>query len=314
MKIRAYKKYSMLLLGVLLSAYPVVAVLRPNGLMTGGITGLARIMETILTQKTTIDPNLLFNISYYLLAIIVLILAFAFLGKKDGMKIIVMTFIYPLALFVLTYLDIPALKVELPVYMNGQYTGVINDLLIPAIAYGVLGGVGTGFIVRSGFTSGGSDTIAKILYKRVFPYLSIGVIIMFVDGLVIASSIFFFDVTIMAYAFITKFVYIRSVDIVVFGMGNNRVKVEILSQESTKIQEYIMNTLHRGVTIIDSEGGYSHAKGKQIICICTPRESLLIKNFIARIDPKAFVYIIKINSIWGRGFKSIVQDDLANED
>ena len=155
---------------------------------------------------------------------------------------------------------------------------------------------GSGLVVRSGFTSGGSDTIAKILYRRVLPFLGIGVIMLIVDSLVILSSIFF-EIHIVAYAFISKFVYMKFVDIVVFGFGNNWVKIEIISQEYPSIQEYIIQHLHRGVTIYDAEGGYHHLKGKQIMCICTPKESLRLKTFIASANLNAFVSLRRLTHL-----------------
>jgi uncharacterized membrane-anchored protein YitT (DUF2179 family) len=312
-KSKVVQRYVMLSLGVILSAYPVVAILRPNGLMTGGITGVSRILETVLENSVNISQNLLFNLIYYVLALLVLTLAFLFLGKEDGLKIIFMSIVYPLFLFLFTYMKLPAFLIRIPIQIGGETSGYIQDLLLPAIVYGVISGLGTGFIVRSGFTSGGSDTLAKIIYKRFLPFLSIGVILMFVDVIIILTSIFFFDVQITIYAIITKFISMRAVDLIVFGIGNRRVKIEILTKQRQLVIDYIINKVHRGVTLVDIEGGYSHEAGKQIICICTPRESLMVKNFIATIDRQAFVYIIPLTSIWGSGFKNIQNDDLSDD-
>lgn len=306
------KKYVLLSLGVLLSTSSVVLILRPNGLMTGGITGLSRIVETSLSKVTDWDSNLVFSISYYLLALLILFLAFIFLGKKDGMRIIVMSLVYPTMILLLTLMDVPKIIIQLPVEQDGVIIGYLQDTLIPAILYGVFAGSGSGLVVRSGFTTGGSDTIAKILYRRLLPFISIGILMLVVDSLVILSSIFVFDLHIVLYAFVSKFVYMKFVDIVVFGFGNNKVKIEILSHKNEEIKEYIMNTLKRGVTIHEAEGGYSHVRIAQIMCICSPRESLLIKKYIASVDPDAFVYITKIDSIWGRDFKSITLDELGD--
>ena len=106
--------------------------------MTGGITGLSRIMEAAFSNKTNIDSNMIFNISYYGFSLLILALAFIFLGKKDGMRIIVMTFVYPTLLLLFTFLDLPEVSVTLPVEHGGVVVGQIRDTLVPAVMYGVL--------------------------------------------------------------------------------------------------------------------------------------------------------------------------------
>ena len=313
MKRELIKKYGPLSAGIILSTAAIVGILRPNGLMTGGITGVSRILEAVLSSVINVDPSLIFSFSYYGVSILILLLAFIFLGKKDGMRIIVMSFVYPTIILILTLIDLPDIVINIPVQQSGVVVGHVQDTLIPTILYGVIAGTGAGLVVRSGFTSGGSDTIAKILYRRTLPFMSIGSIMLMIDWIIISSSLFLFDLHIVLYAFLSKFVYMKFVDIVVFGFGNNKVKIEILSHENEQIKDYIIHKLKRGVTIHEAEGGFSHVKVKQIMCICSPRESLLIKNFIASIDPNAFVYITKIDSIWGSDFKSITFDDLGSD-
>lgn len=311
MKKRIVQKYLTLSIGIILSAYSIVYILRPNGLMTGGITGISRMIEVGLADHFNLDPNLVFNLSYYTLALIILGLSFLFLGKAEAYRIVFMSLTFPIILIVFTYLDLPKFTIQFPIQGESGVVGYVNDLLLPALAYGVFSGLSTGFIVRSGFTSGGSDTIAKIIYKKLLPYLSIGSILMAVDGIIIFSSIFVFDLSVMAYAILTKYVSMKAVDLIVFGFGRKRVKIEILSNKIPEITDYIMNTIHRGVTLVESQGGYSHVHTQQIVCICTPRESLQVKNFIASIDAQAFVYIIPIISIWGSNFQNIRLDDLS---
>ncbi|MDF2699472.1 MAG: transporter, partial [Haloplasmataceae bacterium] len=284
------QKYLILALGLIMSAYSVNSILRPNGIMTGGITGLSRVFEYIIKTNdflNFIDDRYIYNIIYYALAIIVVLVAYTLLGKDDAIKIIFMSVVYPLILFLFTYLQIPPLKFT---YIIGNQE--VNDIFLAAIFYGVIAGIANGLFIRIGFTSGGSDTIAKIIYRRLLPFVSLGKILMFVDGLFILSSLFVFDMRITAYAFVTKFVYMKSIDMIVFGIGTKRVKMEILSTKYDEISKYILNSVNRGVTLVDTEGGYSHLKLRQIITICSPRESIIIKNYIASIDEKAFVYLI----------------------
>jgi len=304
------KKYAMLVMGNLLSAYSVISILKPNGLMTGGITGLSRVFERAIRDGFTLDKTLelyLFSIIYYLLAIIVLIGAYIFLGKEDAIKILFLSLTYPLMLFLFTFLKLPPLQAIVTTTNGDSY----NDLIIPTVAYGVLSGFGTGMILRSGFTSGGSDTIAKIVYRRILPFLSFSQVLLLVDGAIIFSGLFVFDFRIVAYALITKYINMKAVDMFVLGIGNRRVKMEILSTKYNEIIPFIQTSIHRGVTIVDIEGAYTKAKTRQIITLCTPRESLRIKNFIATVDENAFIYVVPSSTVWGKGFRNIHQDELS---
>ena len=86
-----------------------------------------------------------------------------------------------------------------------------------------------------------------------------------------------------------------------FGFGSKKLKVEIISEYSEQIADYIMNTIGRGLTIFDVTGGYSKDTKSKILTICSPRETMLIKRFIADIDEKAFVYVLPVVSVWGEG-------------
>ncbi len=307
---RKFQKYLYLVTGNLLSAYSVIYILRPNGLMTGGITGLSRVIERIIKNMIVLTPLLeqyLYSIIYYILAIIVLISAYLFLGKADAVKILFLSLVYPLLLFLFTFLDLKPLLIPVQTDSGSEF----KDILVPTIAYGVLSGVGTGLILRSKYTSGGSDTIAKIVYRKILPFVNFSQVLLIVDGLIILSSLFVFDFRIVFYAVITKYINMKAVDMIVLGIGNRRVKMEIISTKYDQIIPFIHNSVHRGVTIVDTEGAYSKSKLKQIITICSPRESLIIKNFIASIDANAFVYIIPSSTVWGKGFRNIDQDELS---
>lgn len=302
------KRYVFLILGNLISAYAVIYVLRPNGLMTGGITGLARVIERAF-KGFDLSPFLeqyLFSIIYYILALIVLALAYIFLGKKEAFKILFLSIAYPILLFIFTFLELEPLLIPVTTKTNDQF----YDILIPVITFGVLSGIGTGLILRSKYTSGGSDTIAKIVYRKLLPFLNFSYVLLLVDGIIIVLGLFVFDFRIVFYAILTKYVNMKTVDLFVLGF-DRRVKMEIISTKVNEIIPYIQNSIHRGVTLVDTEGAYSKTKLQQIVTICSPRESLMIKNFIASIDENAFIYVVPSSTVWGKGFKNIHQDELS---
>ena len=73
------------------------------------------------------------------------------------------------------------------------------------------------------------------------------------------------------------------------------------------LTDFIMNELGRGVSSIEITGEYTGDKRKQLKILCSPRESFLIKRHLAKYDPKSFVSVISVKSVWGvgRGFSDI---------
>jgi uncharacterized membrane-anchored protein YitT (DUF2179 family) len=304
------KRYTNLFLGNIINAYAVTCILRPNGLMSGGLTGFARVLEGITFQL--LEPNIFiekyyFNIIYYFLTIVVLILTYIFLGKSDALRIVFLSIFYPTLLFVFTFLDLPTIYVFTQT-ISGDF---LNDLLVLSIIYGFLIGLGTGLVLKSGFTSGGTDTIAKIAYRTIYPFFRYSQILLLVDAIIILTGFFLFGIQITVYAIIIKYIATKTVDMVLLGISNKLIKIEIISTRNPEIVNYIQTVIHRGVTCIEVEGQFKKEKVNQINTICSPKEGYKIKNYIATVDEKAFIHLIYVPSVWGNGFKNIYNDELS---
>ena len=76
-------------------------------------------------------------------------------------------------------------------------------------------------------------------------------------------------------------------------------------------QKFVIYDLGRATTSIQIVGGYSGETMEQVKIICTPRESFIIKRFLATHDPKAFVSVTSVASVWGlgKGFSDIRKID-----
>lgn len=303
------KRYLYLVVGNLVSAYAVIYILRPNGLMTGGITGLSRVIEIMIKKGFDLSPlfeQYLFSIVYYLLALIVLACAYLFLGKKEALKILFLSLVYPILLFVFTFFDLEPLLISVSTQNNDQF----YDILLPTITFGVLSGIGTGLILKGKYTSGGSDTIAKIVYRKLLPFLNFTLVLLIIDAIIITLGLTVFDFRIIFYAIITKYISMKTIDFIVIGF-DRRVKMEIISSKYEEIVPYIQNSIHRGVTIVETVGAFSKISLRQIVTLCSPRESLRIKNFVASVDEDAFIYTVPSSTVWGKGFRNIHHDELS---
>lgn len=265
-----------ILFGCLLSSFAITSILKPNNLVTGGITGISIIVDSL--------TNINYTYIYYALSVLILINTFIILGKKEAFRIIFVSIFFPITLIIFDNLDISLIK---------------NDLLLASVFYGVIGGAGMGLIFKRGYSAGGTDTIAKIINKKIYPFISVSQILFVIDALIIISSAFIYNINIALYAILSNYIYIKSVNVILFGFGSKKYKIEIISNEHEKISQYIIDYLNIGVSIVNIYGGYTNTKKIKLVSICSPRDAMLIKSYIAQIDLDAFVSIISIDSVWG---------------
>ena len=274
--------------GSVLVALGITSILKPNGLITGGITGTSLVLEKAI--------GIQYTYIYYFLSIIVLVSTYVFLGKKEGRKIIVFSLFFPLIL----------------IFFNKyQFNLVENDLFLASVFYGILAGGGTGLILKGGFSSGGTDTIAKIINRRLFRFMSISIIIASLDVIIIGFAAIIFDSRIALYALITQVVVMKAMEIVLYGFTSKVVKLEIISEKESEIEEYILKTLNRGISKYNIVGGYTSLTRVKLITICSMRESFLVRDAVSKIDSKAFVTVLPVHSVWGEGvgFDRLIMED-----
>ena len=66
-----------------------------------------------------------------------------------------------------------------------------------------------------------------------------------------------------------------------------------------------MTRLERGVTLLSSEGAYTHRQSKLIVLVVRRSEATKIYRIVQEIDPTAFVSETPTRGVVGEGFESI---------
>jgi uncharacterized membrane-anchored protein YitT (DUF2179 family) len=280
--------WAFLIVGCAMGAFSSICIMIPNGLSSGGITGICRILQ----GPTGID----FSILYYALAFLVLLACGILLGIREAKKILLMTVIYPAFLFFFERLNINLLEEK--------------DVILAAIYCGVFGGICTGLVFTRGYSFGGTDTIAKIIHIKWFPQVGISKILLVIDAVIIISSGIFFGRNIALYALVTQIIFSRVVEYVMYGFDTKVVQLEIITDKHDEVANFILHEIKRGVSNVDIVGEYTKIPRKKIITLCSPRESMLIKQFVAREDSNAFVTVIRVETVWGSGvgFNALMED------
>lgn len=280
-----------ILLGCIFLSFAITMILKPNNLITGGITGLSIVLE-----KATGIP---YTWMYYGFSMLILLATYLLLGKKEARKILLLSILFPVILILFDYF-----------FKDSHMNLTKGDMFLSSIYYGIIGGIGVGFFFIKGYSSGGTDSIAKILHIKFFPFISISQLMAGLDIMVICTAVLVFDIRTALYAVLTQIVFMKSVEAVLYGFSSKLVKLEILSEEVVNIEQYILKEIGRGVTKYPIVGAYSNLSRTKLVTICSQRESMLIKQKIAEVDQRAFVSAMAVSSVWGIG---VGFDSLRNE-
>ena len=268
-----------LILGCAIGAFSTTAVMIPNGLTCGGLTGIVRIVQNYIS----ID----FSVLYYALAIVIWIVVILTLGFREGEKVLLVTLLYPAVLFVFEKLDFQLLEEK--------------DLLLAAIFCGIFAGACNGFVFWRGYSFCGTESIAKIVKKKWMPQVDISRILLVLDCGIIVISAFIFGRNIALYALVTQIIASKVVDFIMYGFETKIVQMQIITAKGKEVADYVMHEIRRGVSSYDIVGEYTGKHRKQLIILCSPRESMVIKKFLLETDPQAFVTILQVNTVWGEG-------------
>ncbi len=85
----------------------------------------------------------------------------------------------------------------------------------------------------------------------------------------------------------------------------------IVSNEWKQIRRILLETVDRGVTILDGNGGYTQAPKPVLMCVIKQKQYPLLEASVLEIDPKAFIIVNDVHQVHGAGFTyaDVVMED-----
>ena len=266
-------------LGTFITSIGLYFFTMPSNLTVGGISGFALSMNHFF-------PSIPIGIFMMITDIILFVLSFILIGREFGGFTIYSSLLLSTIIIALEY-----------IFPNFQ--PLTNDILLNMMVGIVITAVGISIVINQGASTGGTDIIAKILHK--YLHLDISKGLLFADLFVVALGIVAFSPEIGMYAFIGILLNSVVVDKVLIGL-DIKVKMTIISKESEKINNFIIEYLDRGTTIYYGYGGFSNEKKKVIYTVVPKSHYIKIKEFIKEVDENAFVSIAYVNEVVGEGF------------
>lgn len=266
----------MIIIGGLLAAYGLEAVLIPNNVSDGGITGLS------------IVGSALFNLPLGAL-IAILNIPFIFLGYKQ----IGRTF----AIF--SVIGIASLSLG-TIWMHKVPTIVEGDTLLVTVVGGIILGLGMGLALRNGGALDGIDMLA-VLLSRKLPF-STSDLILFLNAFVfiVVSTVFGLKGAILSA--IAYFIASKVIHIVEAGLSGSKA-FKIITSNPEEMVETIRDRLGRSATLNTVQGAYSNQAFQEINCVINRLEERKMKEIIKEIDPNSFVTIYEVVEVSGGNFQ-----------
>lgn len=302
-------KYLLVILGTLVLAFGGAAFLVPTNINSGGLSGIAIVIK-ILAPVTPEQEIYVYNISIIALSVIFWLLGLIFIGKDFAFKSLLSSIIYPLgtALFTL----VPGVKdftnSIYTIFCQGTEVLTTGDLVLLGAFGGTFVGFGVSATFLAGGSSGGVDVLSILLEKYAHVKESIGVLL--VDGCIIATGIIISLVTkdtsllkASMSGIVTAIISAIIIELMFISVQHS-YQADIISDKWEDISKYVQDVLGRGATIIRVSGGYKSDERIILRVVFDATQYRQLRQYIAEIDPKAFVTYTKTNATFGEGFKN----------
>ncbi len=264
--LRQYRSYAVpVILGSALFGVAVNMFLLPHGIVTGGATGIATVAAKIWGVPVGFGI-IIINLPLFILCI-------RDMGFSGMVYSIIGTSLTSLFADILIFLP-----------------EATDDLLLSSLIGGSVMGIGSGMLLSSGFTTGGTDLGAYLIYKK-YPALSTGRMILIFDGLIIVlSAAILKNFAGIMYSAVCAVSYSASLDMVQ-GIYRRRRIVFVISEYHCEIADAVSKKIDRGVTLLTGKGYYTGDDKSVIMCVVSKTEEFPLRRLVLNIDPGAFIAV-----------------------
>lgn len=267
----SFKNISVYLLTALCAVFIAAGFnlfLVPHLLLSGGVSGISMLVG----YATGWNIGLL----YFLFNLPILVWGLLVIGKR---------------FVVLSVVSVVLITWFMQIMPAGLY---VNDSMLASVFGGVLIGIGTGFTLRAGGSTGGFDIVGLILTRRYdFP---LGSLLFGLNGVVILVLGYPDNWDHALYSMLSIYITGKIVDTI--HVRHIKVTCFIVTNRTDEMLKRLLQ-LPRGVTIMKTEGAYTHIMKDMLMTVTTRYELAELRKIIREIDPKAFVNIVETVEVIG---------------
>jgi uncharacterized membrane-anchored protein YitT (DUF2179 family) len=266
--LRNMMSYLVVIIGAGLVATGFNQFIVPHQLLSGGVSGMAMIVG----YYTDFNIGLL----YFIFNFPIMLWGWFIIGKR---------------FILLSIVSVSFTSWLMQILPSDRF---INEPILASVFGGVIIGIGTGITLRSGGSTGGVDIVGSILTrKRDFP---LGTVLFVLNGFVILVLGYPDNWDAALYAMLSIYITGKIVDSI--HIRHVKVTAFIITNEKEKLIKILLQR-PRGVTIIKTQGAFSHIEKDMLMTVTTRYELAELHKIIREIDPKAFVNIVETVGVIG---------------
>lgn len=283
------KEYLLMTIGMFIYSFGWIGCILPVGGVGGGAAGFSLIVCHALQHYLGIDLHI--GTMVFILNAVLLLIAGFIVGWNFGLKTIYCVVVLS-----------AAMNMWQTVLAGHTIFGNLEHFLV-VILGGIIAGIGIALCLQQGGSSGGTDIVAMIInnYRRV----SYGRILVLTDFIIIGSSLLVgYKLDAVIYGYVMTAVVGYTVDMVMAG-NQQSSQILIITHDYDRLAKLIIEDAHRGVTLLDSVGGYSHMPSKVVMVVCRKRETSRILHIAKSVDPGAFISVGSVMGVYGKGFDAL---------
>jgi uncharacterized membrane-anchored protein YitT (DUF2179 family) len=274
--LKKLKDFLFIVLGILSAGMGIKGFLLSSHLIDGGVTGVSMLLNNI------------FGISLPLL-ILIINLPFVFVGYRQ------MGFSFALK----SAVAIGGLSLCLAII---PFPGLTNDRLLTALFGGFFLGLGIGLAMRGSAVLDGTE-IAALLISKSSSVLKVSDVILLFNVFIFSAAAFFLGIEPALYSILTYFAASKTIDFLINGI-DEYTGVIIVSAESFRIRQVLVDNMGRGVTVYNGKRGYGTGKEIDIeteilFTVVTRMELSKLKSEVKKIDANAFIVQHSVNDTQG---------------
>ncbi len=255
----------------------------PNHFSTGGVSGLSVLLGKIIPSSiiTSSTMNSILNVIF-------LVLGFLVLDKGFGFRTIYCTVLYTGLVQVFEW--VCPLTAPLT---NQKMLELFFGILLPAI--------GAALLFHVDASTGGMDIVAMVLRK--FSGLDVGNALLCSNVFIAFSALFIFDIETGLFSILGLALNSVVVDWVM-GSLNRKKAFMVVTRNPESVCKFIIEGMNRSATIWDAKGAYTHHDEFVVLTVLSIHQSVLLRAYLRKTDPHAFILVTTSSEIFGKGFLS----------
>ncbi|MDS9471468.1 YitT family protein [Sporosarcina pasteurii] len=276
---KLFRDILLITFGSFIYALALTGLAIPNNLAEGGVAGASIILHYALDWSV--------GITNFLLTGIILVVGYRYLPKRT---------------IRLTLITAPLISFFL--FITENIMEPLGDPLVSAVFAGFFIGIGTGMILRTGSSMGGSTVIAQMFHYNLGWDLTRTNLV--IDIAIVTSGLLIIGPLNTMYTIIALYIGKKSTDLVLEGL-DSRKAVSVISNKAMEISEAVISEMRTSATVFEGYGSYMLEERDMTYIIISKHQLMKLKRVINEVDDEAFVVVHDVREAFGGSFSWITR-------